>query len=176
MYQYYITRNPPLPGLIPENGLMDIEDRDPNEIIPEIEKGAYALLTYDRPLTEEEINDCGMTDEVNSIDFFNAMYKGSFYTVIGVSNTDEYRNGYESLMISEGIGKPKYWAVFKGQDMNRHYHLTGSNRYKDSLTFMAFPLKELDVSKLAVFRLKMGDHWFDDIVDNNSRREQEALG
>ena len=41
---------------------------------------------------------------------------------------------------------------------------------------MAFPLDGLDVNKLAMFKLQMRDRWFDDIVDNNARRELAAAG
>ena len=32
-------------------------------------------------------------------------------------------------------------------------------------------LDGLDVGKLAIFKLQMGDRWFDDVVDNDLRRE-----
>ena len=62
---------------------------------------------------------------------------------------------------------------FKGSAVNAEFGLTGDNRYDDNLTFLAFPLDGLDVGKLAIFKLQMGDRWFDDVVDNDLRREAE---
>ena len=58
--------------------------------------------------------------------------------------------------------------------MNEFYGLTGNNAYNDELTCLMFSLNTLDVAKLAIFRLQAEDKWFDDIVDNN-RRRQEAI-
>jgi len=55
--------------------------------------------------------------------------------------------------------------------MNDYYNLTGSNAYQNSLNFLAFSLDNLNINKLAMFKLRCQDRWFDDIVDNNRRRE-----
>ena len=55
--------------------------------------------------------------------------------------------------------------------MNDLGKLSNDNRYPDDITFLAFPLDGLDIGKLAMFKLKMGDRWFDDIIDNNADRE-----
>lgn len=60
-----------------------------------------------------------------------------------------------------------YW--FKGKVMNECYRLTGDNAYQDDLTFVVIPNFYNPVFKLAV-----GARWFDDIVANNSIR-QNAL-
>ena len=52
--------------------------------------------------------------------------------------------------------------------------LLGSNRYPDDLVFLAFSLDGLDVGKLAMFKLRFGARWFDDIVENNARREERS--
>ena len=58
-----------------------------------------------------------------------------------------------------------------GLEGRLHFGTTGTNRYPDDLTFLCFPLDNLNVGKLAMFTMRMGDSWFDDIVDNDLRRE-----
>ena len=56
--------------------------------------------------------------------------------------------------------------------MNMEYGLTGDNAYPDDLTFLMFPLTGLNMGRLAIFKILMSDRWFDDIVDNNCRRQE----
>lgn len=60
---------------------------------------------------------------------------------------------------------------YSGKDMNEKYNLTGDNRYSDDLTFLTIP-KFYN----PMFKLLVGARWFDDIVDNNMRREMEKAG
>lgn len=101
---------------------------------------------------------------------FQTAYNGSYYTILGCAGElSEWTAGYRQLLESQGIGTPQVFFAFKGADMNEFYGLTGENAYRDELTCLMFPLDGLDVSKLAIFKLKAGDRWFDDIVDNNQR-------
>lgn len=101
-------------------------------------------------------------------------YEGSYYTIIGAGgDLEEWKHGYSELLAESGIGSVKEWISFKGSDMNKEFGLTGSNMYDPSLTFLAFPSDGLNVGRLAIFKLQMEDHWFDDIVENNLRREAE---
>lgn len=62
--------------------------------------------------------------------------------------------------------------VTKGEKMNEFYALTGDNAYPDDLTIVSFMLSDMkDPMKLAIARFHVGGRWFDDIVDNNLRRE-----
>lgn len=107
-------------------------------------------------------------------ELFQKAYEGSYYTIIGAGGAiEDWINGYNDLLAKAGIGKPSAWHEFTGEDMNKEYGLTGDNRYPDDLHFLCFPLDGLDIGKLAMFKLRMGDRWFDDIVDNNARREEE---
>lgn len=111
----------------------------------------------------------------NREEVFNAAYDGSYYTILGCAgDLNEWTAGYQELLEARGIGTPKEFVTFKGADMNEIYGLTGNNAYDEGLTFLMFPLDGLDVPKLAIFRLQAEDKWFDDIVDNN-RRRQEAI-
>lgn len=103
---------------------------------------------------------------------FEKMYNGSYYTITGAGgNLDEWKAGYEEWLKEENIGKPQEWLTFKGHEMNDYCGLTGDNQYQEDLTFLAFPLDGLDINKLAIFKLKHGDRWFDDIVNNAKARE-----
>lgn len=55
--------------------------------------------------------------------------------------------------------------------MNEYYELTGDNAYQNDVTFLMFPLEGLDTARLAIFKFQAGDRWFDDIVDDNRRRQ-----
>ena len=108
----------------------------------------------------------------DSYDMLKKAYNGSYYTIIGVGgNIDDWKNGYQKLLDEANIGKIKEWITFRGTDMNDLGKLSNDNRYPDDITFLAFPLDGLDIGKLAMFKLKMGDRWFDDIIDNNDDRE-----
>lgn len=61
MARYYMTQRPPMPGAMPKQGLVDIEDLDPDNIIPEIGKGAYAFPTYSEPLNRKSVCDYELT-------------------------------------------------------------------------------------------------------------------
>ena len=99
-------------------------------------------------------------------------YDGSYYTITGCGgDLEEWKEGYEKMLAAENIGKPAEWIDFTGKDMNTIYNLTGLNAYPEDLHFLAFPLDGLEIGKLAMFKLAMRDRWFDDIVDNNMRRE-----
>lgn len=106
------------------------------------------------------------------MDKLDKAYKGSYYTITGTGgDIDEWKKGYQDLLDKENIGKIKEWIEFTGEDMNSKYGLTGDNAYDSGLHFLAFSLDGLDVGKLATFKLKMQDRWFDDIVDNNASRQ-----
>lgn len=100
-------------------------------------------------------------------------YEGSYYTITGCGGElQDWIDGYEKLLAEKKIGKPLAWYDFTGADMNAEYGLTGRNAYQDDLRVLCFPLDGLDIGRLAIFKLIAADRWFDDIVDNNLRRER----
>ena len=109
---------------------------------------------------------------MNKTDFIK-FYEGSYYTITGCGgNIDDWIVGYCNLLGREGIGSDICFIHFTGKDYNEAFHLTGNNRYPDDLNFLCFPLEGIrDIGKLAMFKITMGDRWFDDIVDNDLRRE-----
>lgn len=145
---------------------------------------AYMRAIYDRLeekpewLTSEQIDeyekkmiDNSLTESTSDVsDLLDKAYNGSYYTIIGAGgDLQEWKDGYQELLNKENIGTIKEWITFTGSDMNTKYNLTGDNAYPNDLTFLAFPLDGLEIGKLAIFKIRMRDRWFDDIVDNNRR-------
>lgn len=62
--------------------------------------------------------------------------------------------------------------VIEGSVMNDKYSLYGDNAYPNDLTIVS--VIDIDLMKVAIPRFSIGARWFDDIVDNNKMRQQEA--
>lgn len=64
--------------------------------------------------------------------------------------------------------------VIKGGVMNMAYGLTGDNAYPNNCTLVSVKLSDMENWEAVVMpRFGIGGRWFDDIVDNNARREME---
>lgn len=61
--------------------------------------------------------------------------------------------------------------IIKGELMNEVYGLKGNNAYPNDLTILS--ITGIDQMKVALRRFQVGGRWFDDIVDNNARREED---
>lgn len=93
----------------------------------------------------------------------------SMFTFEGIDilNSGDGLKEFEELMRKNGYEKDEligYW--FKGKLMNEAYGLTGNNAYQDDLTFLVIP----DFYN-PIFKLEVGARWFDDIVANNSIKQ-----
>ena len=106
----------------------------------------------------------------------NEAYKGNYYTIIGCAgDLNEWKEGYAQFLKNAEIGTIRHWIEFTGADMNRVYGLTGNNAYQPDLQFLAFRLEEdMNIGKLAFLKLRLGDRWFNDIVDNNLRHQEKS--
>ena len=60
--------------------------------------------------------------------------------------------------------------IINGGIMNMAYNLTGDNAYGNDLTIIS--VMGIDLMKVAIPRFTIGGRWFDDVVDNNLRRER----
>ena len=61
--------------------------------------------------------------------------------------------------------------------MNLAYGLTGDNAYRDDLHIVSVKLSDIEnVGAIVIPRFQVGGRWFDDIVANNRRREEEKMG
>ena len=104
-------------------------------------------------------------------------YDGSYYTILGAGgDISEWMEGYQGLLNKEGIGQIKQWYRTTGKVLNNVWDLYGNNRFKQGLTILLFPLDGLNVGKLALFKLKMNDRWFDDVIDNSVRFSRKDRG
>jgi hypothetical protein len=100
----------------------------------------------------------------------------SWYFIAGTGgNLQDWVNGYEDLMEEQGIGKPKLWFQTNGATVNavarakRGFEVAANDQFKGDLTCLLFPLEGLNAGKLAMFKLRMNDRWFDDVVANMRR-------
>lgn len=101
------------------------------------------------------------------------LYDGSALTFEGlaVASIPELKKWIEETM-GEKMTRPEFFVI-KGELMNDYYHLTGNNAYPNDLTIVSAELDSIgkNWSKLIMPRFAVGGRWFDDIVDNNARRE-----
>ena len=65
--------------------------------------------------------------------------------------------------------------VIEGSLMNREYGLTGDNAYPETdCTILCIKLDDMEKPMAVTLpRFTVGGRWFDDVVDNNARREAE---
>lgn len=96
--------------------------------------------------------------------------KGSYYTISGCGgDLQEWVDGYNQWLDEEGIGTPAEWFVTSGESINAYAGLDNTNPYPPDLAVLMFPLRGLDVGRLAIFKITHEDRWFDDIVQNMRR-------
>lgn len=96
-------------------------------------------------------------------------YEGSWYMIAGCGGPlQEWVGGYEDLLKEEKIGKPVAWYQTTGADVNA-FAGDNDNPFSDDTACLLFPLEGLHVGKLAMFKLRMQDRWFDDVIDNMRR-------
>ena len=60
--------------------------------------------------------------------------------------------------------------VTKGNVMNNAYSLYDDNAYDNDLNIVS--VIGIDLMKIALKRFSVGGRWFDDIVDNNARKQE----
>ena len=100
------------------------------------------------------------------------LYKNSAFTFEGLAREDfgELVNYLKDYYKPELTNVDVYNT--SGKLMNDYYHLTGSNAYQDDLNIVSLKLDIFnDIGKITILKLRLGARWFDDIVDNNARRE-----
>lgn len=103
------------------------------------------------------------------------LYRDSALTIEGLSPSDETLGDFRDWIRNlTGFPSERFYII-DGSVMNREYRLTGSNAYpEENCTLVAVKLSDLENSnKVIIPRFHVGGRWFDDIVDNNARREEE---
>ena len=102
------------------------------------------------------------------------LYDDSALTMEGLNADEDNLKAFADWLEEHGCKmKTDDFYVIKGALMNRFYHLTGDNAYKDELTIVCIKLSDLsDVHKIVTARFEIGGRWFDDVVENNLARER----
>ena len=102
------------------------------------------------------------------------LYKDSALTMVGLSPDDESLGQFRDWINEHTKMKTEDFYIIKGIMMNWAYQLTGLNAYPTDVTLVAVTLTDLaDPSRIILPRFEIGGRWFDDIVDNNARRQKE---
>lgn len=98
----------------------------------------------------------------------NDFYNKSMFTFEGLNYDDEPgMQKLEEHIRVRGYNKKEFVAYcFTGDMMNEHFGLTDSNAYADDLKFIVIP----DFYD-PVYKMTIGARWFDDIVSNNTIRQ-----
>lgn len=111
--------------------------------------------------------------QVTTAEELNVLYEQSALTWEGLIATEDELGIVEKWIKNHNADDPELtFHIIKGALMNEVYQLSGSNAYPENLTLVA--VTGVDSTKLAIPRLQVGGRWFDDIVENNARRETGA--
>lgn len=115
------------------------------------------------------------TRTIHTLDSLQLAVDGSYYTIVGAGgDLDEWVKGYDEWLTEAGMSPPVQWFTTTGEKVNKfvarkHGTLDYRDAFQSDLVFLLFPLDGLDVTKLSIFKLRMQDRWFDDIVANMRR-------
>ena len=102
------------------------------------------------------------------------LYKDSALTMVGLSPDDGSLGQFRDWINEHTKMKTEDFYIIKGIVMNWAYQLTALNAYPKDATLVAVKLTDLaDPSRIILPRFEIGGRWFDDIVDNNARRQKE---
>ncbi len=112
--------------------------------------------------------------EVKSREQLDELYECSALTFVGVSAEQGSLNSMiDWIKEYSEISNPLPIHIISGQVMNNNYNLTGSNAYPNDLTLISIKTDDIkNLNAIIIPRFEVGGRWFDDIVDNNARREE----
>jgi hypothetical protein len=100
------------------------------------------------------------------------LYNQSALTFEGLSADEENLNAVRNWLEEHGAieyTEPDF-HIITGAFMNEVYGLSGSNAYPEDCTLVS--VTDIDQMAIVIPRFEVGGRWFDDIVDNNARREE----
>ena len=109
---------------------------------------------------------------VSTKEQLDALYKQSALTWEGLTTDEENLNAVKEWLAEHGAileGTEPTFHIITGELMNDAYGLMGSNAYPEDLSIVA--VTDIQQTKVMIARFEVGGRWFDDIVDNNARRE-----
>ena len=100
----------------------------------------------------------------------NEFYNDSSLTIEGLdlNSLDDYANYLDREC---GLENGAVFHVIHGNEMNDFYMLSGKNAYPSDSHIVVIKLIDLvNPNKIIMKRFEFDGRWFDDVVDNNSRR------
>lgn len=103
----------------------------------------------------------------------DALYKQSVLTWVGLSTDEENLKAVIDWLNQNGAiieNEKPIIHIIKGELMNKVYGLTGNNAYDD---INIVSVTNIKLTAIMMARFKVGARWFDDVVDNNIRRQGE---
>ena len=116
-------------------------------------------------------------EEVTTKEQLDELYNCSAFTKEGLFDDDANINAFINWIkdYSE-LSDPLTIYTISGEVMNKQYHLTGDNKYPAGFQIISIHTKDIkNLDNIILPRFEMGCRWFDDIVDNNLRREREKI-
>ena len=116
-------------------------------------------------------------NEVTTKEQLDELYNCSASTFEGVWTDNKSIKGIiDWIKQYSEISNPLPIHIITGKVMNEEYHLTGKNKYPNEYTIVSIKLDYIkNVPSIATKRFEVRGRWFDDIVDNNKRREEEKV-
>jgi hypothetical protein len=112
---------------------------------------------------------------VNDRKTLDELYEGSAFTMVGLDPADESLAQLLEWIKGYSPVKNERFYIISGSLMNMAYGLTGDNAYPETnCTLVCMKLEDIEnVNAITIPRFQIGGRWFDDVVANNARREQE---
>lgn len=108
--------------------------------------------------------------DVKTKEILDELEANSALTIEGLSK-ESIPDFVNFIKENAGLKSETVYTV-SGCIMNYYYGLTGSNAYPNDLTIVSIKLSDIEnVGKIILTRFQFGGRWFDDIVDNNRRRQ-----
>lgn len=114
--------------------------------------------------------------EVTTRAQLDALYSDSALTFVGITPDEENVKAILDWVKELTPLKREEAYTVEGAVMNREYGLTGTNAYPASdCTLVCVKLADMEnPMAVAAPRFGVGGRWFDDIVDNNARNEEDG--
>lgn len=105
------------------------------------------------------------------------LYNDSAFTIEGYDTSEEHLKELLNWIMEYSKFKREDVYVISGSLMNMAYGLTGDNAYQRDCNIVCIKLSDLESPMdLAIPRFTIGGRWFDDVVENNQRRQNEING
>ena len=108
----------------------------------------------------------------------NELAGKSAFTWEGMDASEENLQAIvDDLKENTNITLPVNFYKWSGELFNDMFELTDANAYQNDLTFLAIDLDNWSaLGNLPIYKMQVGARWLDDIVDNNTVRQNKING